>query len=73
MFHVGQVEVSMRAFQTSCEGASMCVALLRWRTVSDAEMLGVDLELRDVDVDVDADVMMIAISRGRSPKVSANS
>jgi hypothetical protein len=35
----------------------MCVALLRWRTASDAEMLGVELELRDADVGVD--VMMI--------------
>ena len=59
VFHVGQVEVSIRAFQTSCEGASMCVALLRWRTALDAEMLGVELELRDGDVVIDVDVMMI--------------
>jgi hypothetical protein len=59
LFHVGQVEVSITAFQTSCEGASMCVALLRWRTASDAEMLGVELELRDGDVVVDVDVMLI--------------
>lgn len=59
VFHVGQVEVSIRAFQTSCVVASMCVALLRWRTASDAEMFGVELVLRDGDVDVDVDVMMI--------------
>lgn len=57
VFHLGQVEVSIRAFQTSCKGASMRVALLRWRTASDAEMLGVELELRDGDADVEAMIL----------------
>lgn len=42
MFQVGQVEVSIRAAQTSVDGAEIKVELPMWRIASLAEMVGVE-------------------------------